>query len=655
MATTAVNLPIHEHPLFPSARCIKGECAGCHVNGVMYGCYFCNEPYCYIWFHKECAEAPAEIKHSFHPQHTLMLTNVSRDGPCDLCGQKLLPPFYSCSTCEFKVDLICGMKPSPPAIEHPLCHDHPVVFLKIREEKVPCELCKESIEGPSFSCLECDVYFHVDCVHLSKEVNHPCHSIHPLKLIASESLTDDAEKSCVLCGKIQTEKLLYHCSICNFTSCLGCTKNPPPLVIEHVKTHKHPLTIFPRRISCNCDMCGIKCEFVVYVCLQCDFVTTGGCIDCPRVININRHDHRIHFTHHLGAGYSSCGVCHKSVSQFKGAYSCSVCPNYAVHTRCAVRTDVWDGVELEGIPEIIEDISPFKEVGDNLICHFSHEEHPLKLHNHKDDVIHDERIRCAACVHPVGFDSIYCCEKCPFILHEKCANLPMKKRLVFGTRPYTLMTETTKLTDCKRCGIFSDGFTYSSHGWSDVDVHCGSLNEPLVHDGHKHPLYFAKEELHHCDGCQKNINDYMLRCEDCDFDLCLNCATLPEKIWHRNDGHPLTLCCGEKEKASGKYWCDICERELDPSIWFYTCSDCGVTLHAQCVLGDFSRLMPGQIYWFEKKKIEFEMVPNNHNTRPLCIQCQSRCKASVILKKYKEDNEYICSRSCLSSYLGEEV
>lgn len=230
MATPAVNLPIHEHPLFPSVRCIKGECDGCHVNGFMYSGYYCNEPYCYIWFHKECAEAPAEIKHSFHPQHSLLLTNVSRDGPCDLCGQKLLPPFYSCSTCEFKVDLICGMKPSPPAIEHPLCHDHPVVFLKIREEKVPCELCKESIEGPSYSCLECDVYFHVDCVHLSKEVNHPCHSIHPLKLIAFESLTDDAKKSCLLCGLIPAKNLLYHCSICNFTSCLGCTKNPPPLV-----------------------------------------------------------------------------------------------------------------------------------------------------------------------------------------------------------------------------------------------------------------------------------------------------------------------------------------------------------------------------------------------------------------------------------------
>ncbi|XP_019087957.1 PREDICTED: uncharacterized protein LOC104726589 [Camelina sativa] len=318
MDKTSVKLPIHEHPLFSSARSITGECDGCHVNEIMYSGYFCNEPYCYVWFHKECAEAPGEINHSFHP-HPLLLTHDSGDGPCVLCGQKLLSPCYRCPTCElFKVDLACGMKPSPPAIEHPPCHDHPLVFLKIREEKVPCELCKESIDGPSYSCLEChDVYFHVYCVQLSKEVHHPCHSIHPLKLIATESLTDDdAETKCRLCQEMP-ENVLYHCSVCNFTSCFGCTKTPPPLMIEHIRTHKHPLTLFLRRTTCLCDVCGDESDFGFYTCLQCDFITERVCIDIPRVININRHDHRIHFKHHLGVGYSKCGVCHKNISQYK--------------------------------------------------------------------------------------------------------------------------------------------------------------------------------------------------------------------------------------------------------------------------------------------------------------------------------------------------
>ena len=173
---------------------------------------------------------PREIHHHpSHLEHPLLLTydSPTRDGtPCDCCGEKLLSPCYICPTCKFKVDFICGMKPSPPAIEQPMYHDHSLVFLKKQQVHVPCEACKKSIGGPSYSCLECHVYFHLDCVHLSKEVNHPSHPSHPLKVVASESLADnqDAEKSCCFCG-VQQEKMMYHCSICNFTVCFGCTKN----------------------------------------------------------------------------------------------------------------------------------------------------------------------------------------------------------------------------------------------------------------------------------------------------------------------------------------------------------------------------------------------------------------------------------------------
>ncbi|KAJ4898534.1 Uncharacterized protein Rs2_25328 [Raphanus sativus] len=42
--------------------------------------------------------------------------------------------------------------------------------------------------------------------------------------------------------------------------------------------------------------------------------------------------------------------------------------------------------------------------------------------------------------------------------------------------------------------------------------------------------------------------------------------------------------------------------------------------------------MPGSIYIFEGRK--YEVVLNNHNTRPFCSQCHSRCKPPVILKEY---------------------
>ena len=74
----------------------------------------------------------------------------------------------------------------------------------------------------------------------------------------------------------------------------------------------------------------------------------------------------------------------------------------------------------------------------------------------------------------------------------------------------------------------------------------------------------------------------MLGCDACDFSLCFYCASLPLKIWHKSDDHPITLYCGVKVSINS--WCDICERELDQRKWFYTCSDCEVTFHTKCVL-----------------------------------------------------------------------
>ncbi|CAH8354167.1 unnamed protein product [Eruca vesicaria subsp. sativa] len=278
-----------------------------------------------------------------------------------------------------------------------------------------CEICEQSIYGPSYSCPQCHLYFHLDCVHLSKKVNHPCHSNHPLQLIAVESLTGGAEKFCISC-LAAAEKFISHCSICNFSIWLICFKNPPPLVVEHTKTHKHPLNLFPKKMPFTCDVCGEEDDEMPYVCVLCAFLIHGACIYLPRVININRHDHRMSFTRHLGHGYLKCGVCHQSLSQYHGAYSCSVCPGYAAHLQRVVRNGVWDGVELEEIPDDTKYIAPFKVVGDDLIVHFSHGYHTLRLN--KENVTHSNRwLQCDACMYPVGFQSIYVCDECGYVLH----------------------------------------------------------------------------------------------------------------------------------------------------------------------------------------------------------------------------------------------
>ncbi|KAL0843522.1 hypothetical protein Bca101_016767 [Brassica carinata] len=664
-STTMYKPSFHEHPLFFSARVITTFCHCCDVEETIYGGYYCNDPNCSAsYFHKKCAEAPLKINHPSHPQHPLMLVIDGCYRPCDFCGQRIVFSHYRCSRCEFKVDLTCGMKPFPSAIEHPLSHDHPLAFLKNKlVGGYPyCDLCMEYFGGPSYLCHECNIYFHLDCVNLSKEVNHPCHSNHPIKLIASEKLLDDADKTCFSCEK-EPEDVIYHCSICNFSICIVCTRNPPPLVIEHTRTHIHPLTLFSKKIAFTCDVCGQDGKSGPYLCTQCAFIIHKECIDLPRVININRHDHQIYFTHHLGAGYSKCRVCRESLSKYHGAYSCSVCPEYAVHCRCAVRDDVWDFIELEGIPNHDTGyIAPFKVVGDDLIIHFSHEKHPLKFY--KNNILCDKWLQCEACIYPLGFESIYVCQECGFILHEKCANLHMRKKFIFSPGPYSLGVVDVIVNMCNQCSVLFDGFKYTVEDMSIpsriLDVHCASLSEPFVHYGHLHPLYFndVLDVSFICDACEEDFaaRDYrLLRCDACDFDLCCYCATLPLKLWHMNDDHPITLNCGTK--VSLKSWCDICEREVDQCKWFYTCSDCEVTFHTRCVLGDFSRLKPETVIMCPEKLVfykekRFEVVRNNNSTRPLCSQCHSRCKVSVVLKACDGENGYICSRSCLTNYLG---
>ncbi|KAH0930603.1 hypothetical protein HID58_016330 [Brassica napus] len=365
-----IEVPRHEHPVRPFTRFLCGCCgAHCTDHERIYGGYRCNEPGCDKAFHKECAEALPEIINSFHPEHPLkLILDYSCPNACSLCQHKF-GIGYSCSLCDFHIDLKCVR--IPPPTENSCLHEHPL---------------KLSHGEPSDS-LEYDI-----------------------------------------CG--------------------DCKTNPPPVCVVSSTTHEHQLHLVPRRMDFTCNACGTLGDRSPYFCLQCNFMIHRECIDLPRVININRHDHRISYTRRLGHGESpwKCGVCRKKVDGFYGAYASSKVPSFVVHARCATREDVWDNVELEGMPEE-EVIAPFEVVDDTTIRHFSHDHN---LHINKDGQILHENIVCEACVFQIGSEYFYSCKNCDFILHEKCANLPRKKRHVCSNQPLTLETVSRAAT-CSLC------------------------------------------------------------------------------------------------------------------------------------------------------------------------------------------------------------
>ncbi|KAG7552756.1 Protein kinase C-like phorbol ester/diacylglycerol-binding domain [Arabidopsis thaliana x Arabidopsis arenosa] len=624
MESEGVSLPlIHEHPMTPWNDLRKGDCCGC-LEAISDG-YYCK--ICDFFVHKKCGDSSEYIDHPSHSFHNLQLLRVTDfqrlcDDYCKLCGKNITNLCYHCKICDFNVDLYCARYPPPEVIDISETHHHKLTLLKVRM-RFECDAAKcrnIGLIGFSYECLECNnLAFHVDCVwnpseakHPS-EVNHPYHTLHPLKLHTGQP-PDYSDGKCRICSRKIDDGFFYHCSACNFSLDLHCVLYPPRKSVRDLKVHAHQLIFRPRLDSFTCNACGLSGDRSPYICVHCDFMIHQECLILPRIININRHDHRVSRTSVLGVVNSVCGVCRQKVDWTWGGYSCLRCPGYVVHSKCATRTDVWNGEELEGVPEEIEDIEPYVVIDENTIQHFSHEEHYLRFH--VNGLLCEENKRCSACTHPICLQSFYGCIDCEFTLHQNCAESPRKKWHVLHNDRLTLEIWKSHNFICDACHRISNGFMYKC-GFMELDVLCGSVSEPFVHPSHSHhPLYcIPSVEKKECNGCN-NSASHVLTCIEsgCGFVLCFNCATLPQVVKHRVDDHPLSLCYGEK--ASGKYWCDICEKETDPSTWFYTCKDDRASLHTKCVLGNFAGLMPrGKIYFAKKS---YEVVLNNSISRPFC-------------------------------------
>ncbi|KAF2610534.1 hypothetical protein F2Q70_00008341 [Brassica cretica] len=193
-----------------------------------------------------------------------------------------------------------------------------------------CHLCGLSDDRFPYACNLCDLSFHKDCAESTPEINYSCHPKHILKRLTHVSNVD-----------------------------INCAKHPPPFTLVHPKAHEHSLTLMPQR-SFVCNSCGMDDDPNPYVCLSCNFMIHKNCIDMPRIIKINRHDHRIYYNNFLDTRDWKCGVCQKEMSWMFGAYSCSKCPDLAIHLRCATRFGIWDGIELEGISDKILEVKSYE-------------------------------------------------------------------------------------------------------------------------------------------------------------------------------------------------------------------------------------------------------------------------------------------------------
>ncbi|XP_024004780.1 uncharacterized protein LOC18028560 [Eutrema salsugineum] len=496
-------------------------------------------------------------------------------------------------------------------IEGPKIHEHRLSLVP-EVIRFTCHLCGLLDDRFPYVCNLCDLSFHKDCGESTPEINYSSHPKHPLKCLTRIPSVD-----------------------------VNCAKNPPPFTLVHPKAHAHPLILMPQR-SFVCNACGMDDDPNPYVCPQCNFMIHRNCIDIPRIIKINRHVHRISYNHCLDVGEWRCGVCRKEIKWTCGAYSCSECPDFAIHLRCATKFGIWDGIEHESISEDTLEVKSYEVIEEGVIKHFSHEEHTLKLKEESDG--NDEYMLCKACTYPIFSSPFYYCMECDdFILHQKCAYLPKKK-----IDPFFKMLMTLRPFDdvllCDACKNYSQGFIYVSDNKEIyLDVRCGSISEPFVHESHPlHSLYInysARDSF--CSACGDR-ETMVLSCDECGFVLGIKCSILPKMVKHKYDkAHFLFLCYGEQ--TSDRYWCEICEEVLDPEKWFYSCNHCGITFHVKCTLGDFTWIETRGETSVGNSRYRY-CIPNNRINRPVCDGCDSRCEFPTIYKLY---GDTLCSLQCL--------
>ncbi|CDY51820.1 BnaC04g53760D [Brassica napus] len=215
----------------------------------------------------------------------------------------------------------------------------------------------------------------------SPECCYTYHSVHPLFWCNNKEFEKDG--GCDICNGVDFGTDYYLCVYCDEKYHRECVQSP--LKIKSPYHPQHSLQLYYRRyippiIKCLCSH--------------------KDCMYFPRIIKISRHRHRISYTTSLQSGEWFCGVCRQSIETSYGAYTCDKCCDYFVHSICALGKDMWDGKDLEGVPEeddITEDVVPFIMISKGVILHFLHDHH-LYL---QVSMLYDENKFCQACVLPI--------------------------------------------------------------------------------------------------------------------------------------------------------------------------------------------------------------------------------------------------------------
>lgn len=205
--------------------------------------------------------------------------------------------------------------------------------------------------------------------------------------------------------------------------------------------------------------------------------------------------------------------------------------------------------------------------------------------------------KCSACSQSLSDSShIYGCEDCKYFLHESCAELPLER-------------------------------THPSH--------------------ESHPLKLQVASYSYCDFCGKKIEGFVYRCDQCDYNLDMECAKKPEissemmkkvqelKMTNFQHDHELT---GSMKRKEDKVVCSACEKQCTGLTFACDCDGCSFYLHKGCAE------LPQKYKHFFHPHPCHELNLQRSDSEVFCVACEKKCHGFIFsCEKCKFHLDVICA------------
>ncbi|PPS07300.1 hypothetical protein GOBAR_AA13334 [Gossypium barbadense] len=395
--------------------------------------------------------------------------------------------------------------------------------------------------------------------------------------------------------------------------------------IQHPFHKEHPLVLLTEQsdeaLKAYCDGCGELLSAPCFTCIHCNYHlhkqcaeaplslpnhplhpkhSSSGlflqkrphydndlkCTSLPRIIKFSRHDHCIFHKYFLQTQEltkQDCKICFKEVKLDRGSYSCGKTGcNYVVHVNCVLEDD--------RLYEVIEEEKQCEELYEKSIQ--SSITHVIETH---------------------------------------------------WFRQWQATHNFEGFKQCEFCAQYCSGFFYNIGGAWDMCIRCAKVADIIKCEGHQHFLFYDFKCNEKCNGCGTNNDIGAFRCGKCKFTLGFGCLTLPHSALHKIDQHMLNLTYHDDREQS---YCDICEQEKDPRLWYYSCSNCDTSAHTECVLGQFPFLKDGSTFshYGHKHRHDLEFFRKAEGY-PRCSYCGKLCQEEI-LKCKKSTCNYIVHCKC---------